>query len=69
MKGHLIQRVHSDATPPSYLASARHLQAIHRSGDLNALDLAILAALVPDVLHNLLVFLVIQQLLWGHHVH
>lgn len=53
----------------SYLASAGHLQAVHRSGDLDALDLAVLAALVPDVLHNLLVLLVIQQLLRGHHVH
>lgn len=54
---------------PSYLASARHLQAIHRSGNLDALHLAVLAALIPDVLHDLLVLLVIQQLFWGHHVH
>lgn len=53
----------------SYLASSRDFQTVHRSGYLNALNLAVLAALVPDILHNLLVFFIIQQLLGGHHVH
>ncbi|TNN81086.1 hypothetical protein EYF80_008742 [Liparis tanakae] len=53
----------------SYLASPRHLQAVHRSRYLDALDLAVLAALVLDILYNLLIFFVIQQLFWCHHVH
>ena len=52
-----------------YLAGAGHLQAVHRSGDLDALDLAVLAALVLDVLYDLLILVIIQQLLGGHHVH
>lgn len=52
-----------------YLASTRHLEAVYRPRDLDTLHLAVFAALVPDVFYDLLVFLVIQQLLGGHHVH
>lgn len=52
-----------------YLSSAGHLQAVHWSGDLDALHLAVLAALVSDVLHYLLVLFVVQEFLWCHHVH
>lgn len=57
-----------DATD-AHLAGPRHLQAVHGSRYLDALDLAVLAAFVPDVLHDLLILFIIQQLLWGHHVH
>lgn len=52
-----------------YLSGAGHLQAVHWSGDLDALHLAVLAALVSDVLHDLLVLFVVQELFGGHHVH
>lgn len=53
----------------AYLASSWDLKAINRPGNLNALDLAVFGALVLDILHYLLVLLIIQELLWGHHVH
>lgn len=55
--------------PHTHLSTARHLDTIHGPGDLNGLDQPILAALVPHVLHDLLVLLIIQQLLGQHHIH
>lgn len=52
-----------------YLSGAGHLQAVHWAGDLDTLHLAVLAALVSDVLHYLLVLFVVQELFWCHHVH
>lgn len=52
-----------------YLASPGHLKAIDRPWNLDALHLAVFAALIPDVLYDLLVFLVIQELVRRHHVH
>lgn len=60
---------HKSNVNGSYLAGSRHFQAIHRSRYLNAFNLAVLAALIPDVLHNLLILFIIQQLFRGHHVH
>lgn len=53
----------------AYLAGSRDIKAINRPRNLYALDLAIFGALLLDVLHYLLVLLVVQELLWSHHVH
>lgn len=53
----------------SNLSSARNIQAVHRAWNLDALDLAVFRALVSDVFHDLLILVIIQQLLWSHHVH
>lgn len=52
-----------------YLSTAGHLHTIHGPRDLDGLDQPVLAALIPHVLHNLLILLIIQQLLRQHHVH
>ena len=54
---------------PVYLASAGHFHSVHRPWDLDALHLAIFAALLLHVLHDLLILVVIHQLLRHHHVH
>lgn len=53
----------------SNLSSARNFQAVYRAWNLDAFDLTVFRALVSDVFHDLLILFIIQQLLWGHHVH
>lgn len=54
--------------PGAHLPTAGHFDAIDGSGDLNGADAAVLAALLSDVLQDLLVVLVVHQLLGHHHV-
>ena len=50
------------------LADAGHVHAGQRAGDLEAADLAVLGALLADVLEDVLVLLLVPQLLLRHHV-
>ena len=50
------------------LAAAGDLDTWHRAGDLQAANLPVLAALLPDVLQDVLVLLLVGQLLRHHHV-
>ena len=50
------------------LADAGHVHAGQRTGDLEAADLAVLGALLADVLEDVLVLLLVPQLLLRHHV-
>lgn len=52
----------------AHLSTAGNLHAVDRSGDLDGAHAAVLAALFPDVLQDLLVVLVVHQLLRHHHV-
>lgn len=51
-----------------HLSTAGDFHAVDRSGDLDGADAAVLAALLADVLQDLLVVLVVHQLLGHHHV-
>ena len=50
------------------LADAGHVHAGQRAGDLEAADLAVLGALLADVLEDVLVLLLVPQLILRHHV-
>lgn len=50
------------------LATARHLNTINRSRDLDGAHGAVLAALLTDVLQDLLIVVIVQQLFRHDHV-
>lgn len=52
----------------AHLSTAGNLHAVDGSGNLDGAHAAVLAALFPDVLQDLLVVLVVHQLLRHHHV-
>lgn len=54
--------------PYSHLSTAGDFHTIDGPGDLDGADATILAALLADVLQDLLIVLVIHQLLGHHHV-
>lgn len=58
----------SEGAGRTHLPAAGHLHAVHGPGDLDGAHAAVLAALLADVLQDLLVVLVVHQLLGHHHV-
>lgn len=52
----------------THLPAAGHLHAVHGPRDLHGAHAAVLAALLADVLQDLLVVVVVHQLLGHHHV-
>lgn len=52
----------------THLPAAGHLHAVHGPRDLDGAHAAVLAALLADVLQDLLVVVVVHQLLGHHHV-